>query len=29
MRLACIALVLSGVGTLGAQTPYDIGPPAS
>src|SRR5467141_3272095 len=28
MRLACIALVLSGVGTLGAQTPYDIGPPA-
>src|SRR2546422_7601052 len=29
MRLACIAIVIGGVGTLAAQTPYEIGPPAS
>src|SRR3989442_10304756 len=29
MRLACIAIVIGGVGTIAAQTPYEIGPPAS
>ncbi|HEY3222001.1 MAG TPA: DUF3857 domain-containing protein [Gemmatimonadales bacterium] len=32
MRLACIALIIGGVGGVGgvvAQTPYEIGPPAS
>src|SRR3989442_10704182 len=29
MRLACIAIVIGGVGKLVAQTPYEIGPPAS
>ena len=29
MRLACIAIVIGGVATLVAQTPYQIGPPAS
>src|SRR6266850_7311115 len=28
MRLACIAIVIGGVGSLAAQTPYEIGPPA-
>src|SRR2546428_13413392 len=29
MRLACIAIVIGGVGARAAQTPYEIGPPAS
>ena len=29
MRLACIAIVIGGVAKLVAQTPYQIGPPAS